>query len=408
MQDAAEEGLRRRVYLALEGGRMGGPVGIAVEAVLVALIGLNVVAYTLQSIPRIELEYDGPLLIFEFVSIAVFALEYFLRLWTAPEDPSVGDRGPFGGRLYFATRALMVIDFLAIAPALVAPFVPFIDLRVLRLVRLLRLLKIARYSPALSALARVIIEERRALYGCLLLFLCAMLLAAATMHAAEGALQPKVFGTIPSAMWWAVSTLTTVGYGDAIPHTAIGRIVAGITMIIGLGLAALPVGIVATGFANSIHRRDFVVTFGMLARVPLFKGFDAQTVGEMMDMLRAQAVSAGEIISGPGEHAAAMYFVVAGEIEVQMPGRKMRFSTGDFFGELALLHETMREATIIAVTSSRLLSLSAHDFEGLLRKRPGLKQQMMLLGAEQSKGAVGTLSPEDLREAHQVAAKVPH
>jgi voltage-gated potassium channel len=407
MRGAAEESVRRRVYLALEGGRMGGRLGIAVEATLISLIVLNVVAYTLQSIPRFERDYDQPFLIFEIVSIAVFALEYVLRLWTSPEDPSVAERGPVAGRIFFATRALMIIDFMAIAPALVVPFLPYVDLRFLRLVRLLRLLKIARYSPALSTLARVIMDERRALFGCLLLFLCAVLLAAASMHAAEGASQPGIFGTIPSAMWWAVSTLTTVGYGDAIPHSALGRVIAGITMIIGLALAALPVGIVATGFANSIHRRDFVVTFGMLARVPLFKGFDAQTVGELMNMLRAQAVSAGEIISGPGEHAAAMYFVVAGEIEVQLPGRKLRFSTGDFFGELALLHESMREATIIAVTSTRVLSLSANDFEGLLRRRPGLKQQILVLGAEESKGAVGPLAPEELREAHQVASPTP-
>ena len=403
MTATPKEDLRRRVYLVLEGGRMGGPLGTAVETTLIALIALNVVAYTLQSMPQFDFEYDFALRIFEFVSIAVFALEYFMRLWTAPEDPSVAERGPFVGRLYFASRPLMVIDFLAIAPALLAPFVPFVDLRVLRLMRLMRLLKIARYSPALSALASVLVEERRALYGSLLLFLCAMVLAAATMHAVEGALQPQIFGTVPSSMWWAVSTLTTVGYGDAVPHSALGRFVAGVTMIVGIALAALPVGIVATGFANSIHRRDFVVTFGMLARVPLFKGFDAQTVGEMMDMLRAQAVSAGDIISGPGEHAAAMYFVVAGEIEVQLPGRKLRFSSGDFFGELALLHETMREATIIAVTSSRLLALSARDFEGLLLKRPSLREAFAALAAEQAKNAVGPLSAEDLKEAHRVA-----
>ena len=407
MRNPAREGLRRRVYLALEGGRMGGATGMIVEITLVALIVLNVVAYTLQSMPQFDFEYDFELRIFEFVSIGVFAVEYVSRLWTAIEDPVIAERGDVLGRLYLASRPLMVIDILAIAPAFVALFVPFIDLRVLRLVRLLRLLKIARYSPALSALASVLIEERRALYGTVLLFLCAILLSAAMMHAIEGSLQPKAFGTIPDSMWWAVSTLTTVGYGDAIPQTALGRLVGAVTMMAGIGLAALPVGIIATGFANSIHRRDFVVTFGMLARVPLFKDFDAQTVGEMMNMLRAQAVGAGDIVSGPGEHAAAMYFVVSGEVEVQLPGRRLRFVTGEFFGELALVNESMREATIVAVSSSRLLALSVHEFEGLLRKRPGLKEQIMAVAAEQSKGAVGPLSSEDLREAHQVATKVP-
>ena len=394
------ESLRRRAYLALEGGRLGGPLGAAVESVLIALIVLNVVAYTLQSVPAFEDSYRNALAQFELVSIAVFALEYILRLWTAAEDPTAGERGPLLGRLWYATRPLMLIDFLAVAPALVALFVPFVDLRVLRLIRLLRLLKIARYSPALSALSRVIVEERRALYGSLLLFLCALILFAAAMHAAEGALQPKVFGTIPNAMWWAVSTLTTVGYGDAVPHSAIGRVLAGIAMIVGLGLAALPVGIVATGFANSIHRRDFIVTFGMLARVPLFQAFNARTVSEIMDLLRAYTVSAGDIIAMPGERATAMYFVVTGEVEVQLPERKLRFGAGDFFGELALLRHRMRDATVVAVDATHMLELSAHDFESLVRKRPGLREQVLKLASETA--GEEWLSREDLAEARPV------
>ncbi len=374
MTARAGESLRRRAYLALEGGRLGGPVGAIVEGTLVALIVLNVAAYTMQSVPAFEAAHHLALHWFERVSVVVFAAEYAMRIWTASEDPIASERGPFLGRLYFASRPMMVIDFLAIAPAMAALFLPVADLRVLRLFRLMRLLKIARYSPALSALARVLVEERRALYGSLLLFLCAMLLFAAAMHAIEGDAQPAAFGTIPNAMWWAVTTLTTVGYGDVVPHTALGRFLAGIAMIVGLGLAALPVGIVATGFANSIHRRDFVVTFGMLARVPLFQGFDARTVSEIMDLLRANTVGAGDIISPAGEHAAAMYFVVAGEVEAQMPGARLRFSAGDFFGELGLVEHSMRDATIVAVQTSRLLALSAADFAALLQKRPGLKE----------------------------------
>jgi voltage-gated potassium channel len=400
---AKGESLRRRAYLALEGGRLGGPAGAIVEITLVVLIVLNVVAYTLQSMPRFENDYAGPLALFEFVSIAVFAIEYLMRLWTAPEDPSAGERGPVVGRLYFATRPLMVIDFIAVAPAFAALFVPFVDLRVLRLIRLLRLLKIARYSPALSALSRVLMEERRALYGSLLLFLCAMLLFAAAMHAAEGAVQPKIFGTIPDAMWWAVSTLTTVGYGDAVPQTALGRFLAGIAMIIGLGLAALPVGIVATGFANSIHRRDFVVTFGMLARVPLFQGFDARTVSEIMDLLRAYTVSAGDIISTPGERASAMYFVVEGEVEAQLAGRRLRFRAGDFFGELSLVEHRMRDATIVAIETTRLLELTTDDFDALVRKRPGLKEQIAKLSLEPADP--DWLLREEAVQAHSVSDK---
>jgi len=370
------ESIRRRVFVALEGSHAGGGPGTIIEITLIALIITNVIGYTLQSVPAIERHFWRQLIGFEFVSVAIFTVEYVLRLWAAPEDPLVPQGGPLMSRLRYALKPLMVIDFLAFAPAYLALFIPLLDLRVLRLVRLLRLLKIARYSPALSTLGHVINEERRALIGTLLLLLCATVFAAATMHAVEGSVQPKAFGTIPDAMWWAIATLTTVGYGDVVPITTLGRIVAGITMIVGLGLFALPVGIVATAFVTTIHRRDFVITFGMLSRVPLFQGFEPQILAEIMNLLRAQLVPPGTIISARGEPAAAMYFIVSGDVEVELDHRALRFSAGDFFGELALLRNTMRSATIVSLSQCRLLTLSAEDFAHLLHRHPALEKKM--------------------------------
>ncbi|HTW36314.1 MAG TPA: cyclic nucleotide-gated ion channel [Rhizomicrobium sp.] len=367
---------RRRVYFALEGGHAGGLMGSIIEFGLIALIIANVIAFTLQSEPAIRRAVPGFFTDFEVVSIAVFTVEYLTRLWCAPEDPLFDGKGPFLGRLRFALRPMMVIDFLAFAPGYVAFFIPFIDLRFLRLIRLLRLLKIARYSPALSTLAQVLVDERRALVGTLLLELCAMVFAAATMHAVEGRAMPQAFGTIPDAMWWALETLTTVGYGDVVPVTGLGRVVAGVTMIAGVGLLALPVGIVATGFVSTIHRRDFVVTFAMLSRVPLFRGFSAVVLSEIMNLLRAQSIGAGGIISARGERAAAMYFVVSGEVDVELEDRRVGFGPGDFFGELALLRDTMRGANVIARTPTRLLTLSAEDFASLMQKHPALQERL--------------------------------
>ncbi|HUO94419.1 MAG TPA: cyclic nucleotide-gated ion channel [Rhizomicrobium sp.] len=372
---AREATIRRHIYFALEGGRAGGFVGSVIEFGLIGLIIANVIAFTLQSEPPVRRAFPEFFIEFEGVSIAVFTIEYLARLWCAPEDPLFRG-GAFLGRVRFALRPMMLIDFLAIAPGYVAFFIPFIDLRFLRLIRLLRLLKIARYSPALSTLAQVIVDERRALVGTLLLELCAMVFAAATMHAVEGHVMPQAFGTIPDAMWWALETLTTVGYGDVVPVTGLGRVVAGVTMIVGVGLLALPVGIVATGFVNTIHRRDFVVTFAMLSRVPLFQGFSASLLSEIMGLLRAQSVAAGGIISARGERAAAMYFVVSGEVEVELEDKHVEFSAGDFFGELALLHDTMRSASVIARSPTRLLSLSAEDFASLMQKHPALEQRL--------------------------------
>lgn len=370
------ESLRRKLYVALEGGHAGGTLGGVIEAVLIVLIVGNVTAYILQSVPWIDRDYWHLLIAFEIISVAIFTVEYAARLWVAPEDLTMADATPARARFGSMAKPMMLIDFLAIAPAYVALVIPFFDLRFLRLIRLLRLLKIARYSPALSTLMHVIVEERRALYGTLLLMLCAVVFSAAAMHAAESTVQPRSFGTIPAAMWWAITTLTTVGYGDVVPVTALGRAIAGTTMIVGLGLFALPVGIIATGFVNSIHRRDFVVTFGMLARVPLFRDFDAHILGELMHLLRSEVVAPGGIISARGEVATAMYFIILGEVEAQLPGENLHFGPGDFFGELALLHETMRSATIVARSPCRLLVLSTEDFAKLMRKYPALEKHM--------------------------------
>ncbi|HWA89546.1 MAG TPA: cyclic nucleotide-gated ion channel [Rhizomicrobium sp.] len=396
---------RHRAYVLLEGGRAGGIGGLAVEVVLVSLIIANVVAYTLESIPEIGDRFDTFFTWLERVSVIIFTVEYLVRLWTAPEDPTAV-RGRFWGRLSYALRPMMIIDLISFAPAYIALFIPFVDLRFLRLIRLLRLLKIARYSPALSTLMQVLAEERRALYGTLLLLLCAMVFAAAAMHVIEGGVAGAnpAFTTMPGSMYWAITTLTTVGYGDTYPITAAGRLVAGITMIAGLGLFALPVGIVATGFVNSIHRRDFVVTFGMLSRVPLFRGIDAQIIGEMMTMLRARAVSGGTIISAAGARADAMYFVISGEVEASLQNSKIRFRSGDFFGELALLEETMRSATVIAVEPSRILTLTVDDFSHLLTKHPGLMRRIHRMAAARAEdiAQAGAISEAEIKAARRM------
>jgi voltage-gated potassium channel len=369
-------GFRRRVYLVLEGGPAHGTIGALVESFLIVLIITNVVAFTLASVPSIRRPYWFDLEMFEIFSVAIFTVEYVLRLWVAIEDPLIREQGRWKGRFKAALKPVMMIDFLAVAPVYFTVFLPFLDLRFLRMVRLLRLMKIARYSPALSTLGRVLMAERRALFGTLLLIICATVFAAAIMHAVEGDVQPDKFGTIPSSMWWAITTLTTVGYGDEVPITLLGRIIAGCTMVMGLGILALPVGIVANGFMNTIHQREFIVTFGMLARVPLFKELGANLLGEIMNVLRAQSVARGTIISVKGAPAHAMYFIVSGEVEVELTNRRVPFGPGDFFGELALLHETHRRATIVALSNCRLLALSAEDFAMLTRKHPELRRHI--------------------------------
>jgi voltage-gated potassium channel len=147
-------------------------------------------------------------------------------------------------------------------------------------------------------------------------------------------------------------------------------VVAGVTIFFGLIMVALPVGIVASAFAEQIHRRDFVVTLGMVARVPLFAGLKASDIADIMHLLRAQQIEAGGVISRRGEPAHSMYFIAAGEVEIELKSRRVRLGTGQFFGEIAALRRARRSATATAVTRASLLALDAHDLHALMDREP--------------------------------------
>jgi hypothetical protein len=210
-----------------------------------------------------------------------------------PSTRPIDARG-WEARLRYATSPLGLIDLFAVLPFWLAFALPA-ELKILLVFRIIRFLKLARYSPGMRSLLDVLYAERRALFGCLVILIGATLLAATAMHVVERHVQPEKFGTIRDAMWWAIVTLGTIGYGDVVPVTPLGRVIAAATIFAGLIMVALPVGIVATAFANEIHRRDFVVTWGMVARVPLFSELNAAEIADIMRLLRAQQVEAGEV-----------------------------------------------------------------------------------------------------------------
>ncbi len=302
----------------------------------------------------------------------------------------------------FVSSPLGLIDLLAVLPFWFAFALPA-DLRVLLVFRMVRFLKLARYSPAIRSLLDVLYSERRALFGCFVILLGATLFAASIMHVVERHAQPDKFGTIPEAMWWAIVTLGTIGYGDVVPMTLLGRLVASVTIFVGLIMVALPIGIVATAFADEIHRRDFVVTWGMVARVPLFAELQATDIADIMRLLRAQQVEAGDVIAKRGEPAHSMYFVAAGEVEIELKHERVRLGAGHFFGEIAALRRSRRSATVTAVTRTSLLALDAHDLHVLMDREPRIAERIRevartRLGAE-AVTRKGDLVAEELEEA---------
>jgi voltage-gated potassium channel len=184
------------------------------------------------------------------------------------------------------------------------------------------------------------------------------------------------FPTFGTGVWWAIVTLGTVGYGDVVPVTPFGKIVASFTIIGGLMMVALPVGIIATAFAREIHRRDFVVTWSMVARVPLFAELSAAEIAQIMPLLRAQIVGPGANIVRRGEPAHSMYFIAAGEVEIELPDERVRLASGQFFGEIAVLRQARRSATVTALSRSSLLMLDAHDFRTLMDGEPRIARRV--------------------------------
>jgi voltage-gated potassium channel len=384
---------RRWCYIVVEAG--GSSKGARFfDDFMVGLIILNVLAVILESVPSIFEPLKTEFYVFDFVSIIIFTIEYAVRLWAAIEIPAIRQRGAFYGRLTFASRPSQIIDLLAFAPSYLSFFMPGLDLRVLRMFRLLRFLKLVRYSPAMVTLGRALYEERRALVGAMILMMGTAVFSGTIMHVIEGQAQPERFGTIPDAMWWALATLTTIGYGDSVPITPLGKIFGAVVMICGLGLFALPIGIVATAFVNEIHRRDFVVTWGMVARVPLFSALDAAAIAEVMKIMRTRAVSAGTVIAARGEEAEGMFFIADGEVKIQLPRGHIKLGGGEFFGELALLKRVKRMGTVTAVTRTHMMIIDALDFENLLDRDETLKARILQIADERLAGDWADASSE--------------
>lgn len=368
------QGLKRRVYQVLEVAHPDDRVSRNIDRALVALIVANVVAVVIETVEPIHARYASEFWVFEVASVAIFTVEYLLRLWVCNEHLSLARDGPIEARLKFAVTPFALIDLAAIVPFYIALILPFADLRLLRVFRLLRLLKLVRYSPALATLGRVLHNERRALVGALLIMAAMLLVASTAIYYIERDISPDKFGSIPESMWWALATLTTVGYGDVVPASPLGKIVGGFVMIFGLGMFALPIGILASGFASEIQRRDFVVSWSMIARVPLFARLDGLSVSRITNLLQARVVEADTVIFHKGDPADNMFFIATGEARVEIEPEPVLLGDGDFFGEFALLNDVPRSATVRAVTQCRLLVLDCEDFRGLLADDENLRR----------------------------------
>lgn len=372
--------LRRRVYEILEAGHGEDRASKFVDSALVTLIVLNVAAFIAETVPSIAAQFGSELQVFELFSVGIFTIEYVLRLWAAVEVPFLKRLPPLQARLKFARRGSQVIDLLAIAPFYLAHIFN-LDLRVLRALRLLRFLKLSRYSPAMHTLLRVLQNERRSLMGAALLLFAAVLFASTGIYYLESAAQPDKFGSVPESAWWAMATLTTVGYGDIFPITPLGRLFGGLVMITGLCILALPVAIVSAGFAQEVNRRDFVVNWSLMSKIPLLAELDANEVSQIMPLLHAHNIPPNMEILSEGSEPTAMYFIATGKVRRVHSGGEQVFGSGDFFGAVAMLENDLHSGSFITVAKCRLLKLHREDFHRLETANPQVAANIRKIAA---------------------------
>ncbi|PPR70723.1 MAG: Cyclic nucleotide-gated potassium channel [Alphaproteobacteria bacterium MarineAlpha3_Bin4] len=367
------ESLRTRIYKIVESTHPDDLHGQWFDYFIVALIITNVIAVILETVEGLYVAYTEFFTGFELFSVAVFTVEYLVRLWVVVDSPNENYRHPFNGRLRYAVTPMALIDIAAILPFYLSLLIP-VDLRFMRVFRLLRLLKLTRYSTALQTLGAVLYDQRRTLGASIFVMLILLVFSSSIIYLVEKDAQPEAFSSIPKAMWWGLATLTTVGYGDVTPATGIGKVFGATIMVLGIGMAALPAGILATGFATEMQKRTFVVHWKLVAGVPLFTSLDALRISEITQLLELNIVPADYAIVRKGEPADSMFFISRGEVEVDVGTGGARLGPGSFFGEIALLKNCNRTATVISVTECQLLVLSVEDFNNLLRSNPDMRE----------------------------------
>jgi voltage-gated potassium channel len=320
------------------------------------ILAVGLVAMTGFTVPEVRTAFGIWLTVCLWCCLGFFAVESGLRLrasWTA------------GTARRHVLSPSGLVDLLGILPVPLA-LLCGAEPQTAWLFASLWVLKLGQDSPGFAQLARVFMLEAKPLASVLALFLIVLFLASAAMHIIEREGQPAAFGTMPAALWWAVVTLTTTGYGDEVPRTALGHLLGSVVMICGIATFGLWTGILATGFASESRRRNFIETWDLVSKVPFFQTLDPTAITEITHMLRRVEVPERTAVIRRGRVGDCMYFIAAGEVEVDVAPTPVRLGVGAFFGELALLGDSIRTANVATTTASTLLILDLADFRTLM------------------------------------------
>jgi voltage-gated potassium channel len=329
-----------------------------------AVLALGLAAVTAYTVPELQREAGGWLDACLWACLGYFAIDSGVRAHAAIQAGN-------GWTHIFSVSAF--IDLLGVVAVPIA-LLCGVRAPMAWLLASFWVLKLAQDSPGFAQLQRVFVVEAKALASVLALFLIVLFLSSAAMYVIERNAQPNAFSSMPQALWWAVVTLTTTGYGDKVPITYLGRLLGGVVMICGIATFGLSTGILATGFAAETRRRNFIRTWDLVSKVPFFQSLDPAAITDITHMLRLLEVPERTVIIRRGKVGDCMYFIAAGEVQVDVRPAPVRLGAGAFFGELALLGDSVRTANVTTTMPSTLLILDLADFHTLTANHADLRR----------------------------------
>ena len=329
-----------------------------------SVLVLGLTALTAYTVPELQRAASGWLSACLWSCLGYFAIDGVLRANTATQG------GKIWPHICSFSGFVDLIAVIAVPIALLCGVPP----TTAWLLASLWVLKLAQDSPGFAQLQRVFVVEAKALASVFALFLIVLFLSSAAMFLIERHAQPTAFNSMPQALWWAVVTLTTTGYGDKVPITDLGRLLGGIVMICGIATFGLSTGILATGFAAETRRRNFIRTWDLVSKVPFFQSLDPAAITEITHLLRLLEVPERTAIIRRGKIGDCMYFIAGGEVQVDVKPSPVRLGSGAFFCELALLGDSVRSANVTTTMPSTLLILDLADFRTFTANHPDLKR----------------------------------
>lgn len=250
IQEKTHKTLRQFVagLLETQSGKLASKL---VQLSIIVVIGIAVLSIILESVPSYHRDYSEVFLSVAIFTTSFFAMEYLLRVWTAPDLEQYKNLNPFKARLKYICSPEAIIDLIAFLPVILT--FNHVDLRILRIIRLFSILKLTRYNRSMNVLVTVVKNQHHIILATFFILLIMLIITSTGIYLIERDHQPDAFGSIPKAMWWGIVTITTIGYGDVIPITPLGKFFASVIVFIGIGIIALPTGILASAFSAQMN-----------------------------------------------------------------------------------------------------------------------------------------------------------